>query len=277
MNKIAILQMRSGIDPLANAVHIVEAVAQSAAQGAVLLFTPEMSGLLDRNRKRAGLHLTTMAEDSCLAAIRVAAKAHKLWIALGSMAFAGEHADGRLVNRSLLIDAEGEVRTWYDKIHLFDVDLASGESWRESAAFAPGQASVVADTPAGKMGLSVCYDIRFPVLYQALSQAGAQILSVPAAFTVPTGKAHWHVLLRARAIENAAWVVAAAQAGIHEDGRETFGHSLVIDPWGEVILDLGAEPGLGFAEIDLGHVDEARGRVPVIAHRRDIGEARVVQ
>jgi deaminated glutathione amidase len=268
--KIALLQMTSGIDPVSNGATLCNAIAQAREQGAQMLFTPEMSGLLDRNRQRAAGKLTDQASDSVLAAARAAAAEHGVWMALGSLALADERSDGRLVNRGLVIDAEGNVRARYDKLHLFDVDLESGESWRESSAYAPGSSGVVVETPVGTLGLSICYDVRFPALYQALSEAGAEILSVPAAFTVPTGKAHWHALLRARAIENAAWVIAAAQTGTHEDGRETFGHSLVVNPWGEVTLDMGSAPGLGFADIDLAAVKTARARVPVLEHRRPI-------
>jgi deaminated glutathione amidase len=268
--KIAVAQMTSGIEPAANAAALVIAIEAAAAEGAVMLFTPEMSGLLDRNRARSAPKLSTEANDIVLSAVCAAARAHNIWVALGSLALAGERSDGRLVNRSLLIDGTGAVRARYDKLHLFDVDLASGESWRESAAYAPGEGATIAATPLGSLGLSVCYDVRFPELYSALSGAGAEILAVPAAFTVPTGMAHWHVLLRARAIENAAWVVAAAQSGVHEDGRATFGHSLVIDPWGNVVLDMGSAPGLGFAEIDRGHVADVRARIPVLDHRRPI-------
>lgn len=268
--KIAVAQMTSGIEPAANAAALVTAIAEAAAGGAVMLFTPEMSGLLDRNRTRSGPKLSTETDDIVLAAVCNAARAYNVWVALGSLALAGERNDGRLVNRSLLIDGAGTVRARYDKLHLFDVDLASGESWRESAAYAPGEGATIASTPLGLMGLSVCYDLRFPELYSALSGAGAEILAVPAAFTVPTGMAHWHILLRARAIENAAWVVAAAQSGVHEDGRATFGHSLVIDPWGDVVLDMGSAPGLGFAEIDRAHVADVRARIPVLDHRRPI-------
>ena len=268
--KVALAQMTSGIDPAANAASLVDAVAKAAQGGAAMLFTPEMSGLLDRNRARAATHIMTQADDSVLAAVCAAAKAHKMWVALGSLALSGEHADGRFVNRSLVIDDQGEVRATYDKLHLFDVDLASGESWRESSAYQPGDRAVVAKTPIGMLGLSVCYDLRFTALYTALSDAGAMVLTVPAAFTVPTGKAHWHVLLRARAIENAAWVIAAAQSGVHEDGRTTFGHSLVINPWGEIVLDMGDEPGLGFSDIEQAQVADARARIPVLDHRRPI-------
>ena len=268
--KLALAQMTSGIDPAANAASLVDAVAKAAQGGAAMLFTPEMSGLLDRNRARAAMHITTQADDRVLAAVCAAAKAHKIWVALGSLALSGEQADGRFVNRSLLIDDQGGVRATYDKLHLFDVDLASGESWRESSAYQPGNRAVAAKTPIGMLGLSVCYDLRFTALYTALSDAGATVLAVPAAFTVPTGKAHWHILLRARAIENAAWVIAAAQTGLHDDGRTTFGHSLVINPWGEIVLDMGDAPGLGFADIALEQVDDARARIPVLDHRRPI-------
>jgi predicted amidohydrolase len=268
--RIALYQARTGIDLEANARDLVEAVRDAAEGGAAMLFTPEMSGLLDRDRERARPHLRSEADDPVLAALREAAQRAGLWVHLGSLALAGERDDGRLVNRGFLIDDAGAVRARYDKIHLFDVDLPTGESWRESAAYAPGERTAVADSPAGKLGFSVCYDLRFPDLYRALTDGGATILSVPAAFTVPTGKAHWHILLRARAIEAGVFVVAAAQSGRHEDGRETYGHSLVIDPWGRVLLDMGDEVGVGFADLELGQVDEVRSRLPAIRHRRPI-------
>jgi predicted amidohydrolase len=269
--RIALHQSRTGIDPERNASDLVAAVTEASAGGAAILFTPEMSGLLDKDRERAAKHLRSEAEDPVLAAVREAAAEQGIWVHLGSLALAGERGDGRLVNRSFLIDAEGAVRARYDKIHLFDVDLPTGESWRESAAYAPGERPVVAETPAGRLGLTICYDMRFPDLYRSLTGAGATILSVPAAFTVPTGQAHWHILLRARAIEAGVFVVAAAQCGKHEDGRETYGHSLVVDPWGKVLLDMGKEPRLGFADIDPAQVDEVRSRLPAIRHRRAIG------
>jgi predicted amidohydrolase len=270
--RIALYQACSGIDPSRNAADLVEAVREAAAGGAEMLFTPEMSGLLDRDRARAAEHLRNEAADPVLASVSHAAQRHGIWVHLGSLALAGEREDGRLVNRGLLIDAEGKVRARYDKMHLFDVDLPTGESWRESAAYAPGEIPVVAETPAGRLGLTICYDMRFPDLYRTLTGAGATILSVPAAFTVPTGQAHWHVLLRARAIEAGVFVVAAAQAGKHEDGRETYGHSLVVDPWGKVLLDMGTEVGVGFADIEPAQVEEVRSRLPAIRHRRAIGD-----
>jgi len=273
--RAAILQMRSGIDPLLNARTLVEAVERAAAGGADMLFTPEMSGLVDRDRKRAEASIVPEGDDVVLAAVREAAAKAGIWVHLGSLAVRSEVAQAPYSNRGFVIDDTGAIRARYDKIHLFDVDLATGESWRESAAFVPGARAVVVDTPWGRLGLSVCYDLRFPALYAALSEAGATIIAIPAAFTVPTGRAHWHILMRARAIENAAFVIAAAQTGLHEDGRETFGHSLAVGPWGAILLDMGEDVGLDFVDIDPSRVEEARGRVPVIAHRRPIGAAEV--
>jgi predicted amidohydrolase len=268
--RIAILQAQSGIDPVANAARLVEAVEQASAGGAAMLFTPEMSGMLDRDRERALGKARAEQEDEVLAAVRAAAARGGIWVHLGSLALRGE--GGKLVNRGFVIDGGGDIRARYDKIHLFDVDLATGESWRESAMYAAGsEAVVVAGTPVGTLGLTICYDVRFPGLFQRLSEAGADVIAVPAAFTVPTGQAHWSVLLRARAIEAAAFVVAAAQAGQHEDGRTTYGHSLVADPWGDVIVELDDAPRLAFAEIDLARIGEVRARIPVLRHRRAIG------
>jgi predicted amidohydrolase len=268
--KIAIAQMTSGIDPHANARILEQLIADAAQAGAGMLFTPEMSGMIDRDRKRAARKIVSEVAEPVLAAVRGAASLHHVEVALGSLAIAGSREDGRWANRSFLIGADGAIRARYDKLHLFDVDLSTGESWRESSAYAAGNAAIAVDTCAGTLGLSICYDLRFPSLYQALSVAGAEILSIPAAFTVPTGEAHWHVLMRARAIENAAWVIAAAQTGRHEDGRVTYGHSLVVNPSGEVILDMGEEPGLGFVDIDLARVVSVRARIPVLEHRRPI-------
>ena len=267
--RVALFQSTTGIEPDANARALVDAIDQAAAGGAAMLFTPEMSGLLDRDRARSAGHVVAEVEDRVLAAARDAAARRGLWVQLGSLAVR-EGEGGKLANRSFVIDGDGAIRARYDKIHLFDVDLPTGESWRESATYAPGTRAVIAETPLGRIGLTICYDLRFPDLFRVLSNAGAQILSVPAAFTVPTGGAHWHVLLRARAIEAGAYVVAAAQHGRHADGRITFGHSLVVDPWGEVLLDMGDEGGVGFADIDLARVADVRARVPALAHRRPI-------
>lgn len=268
--RIAVFQARTGIDPAANAAALLDAAGKARAGGADMLFTPEMSGLLDRDRKRAAVHLSDESGDPVLAVVRRAAAEHGIWVHLGSLALTGGDG-GRLVNRGFVIDDKGAIRTRYDKIHLFDVDLPTGESWRESAAYERGARAVVVETPVGALGLSICYDLRFAGLYAALTNEGANILTIPAAFTVPTGDAHWHVLMRARAIEAGCYVVAAAQVGQHEDGRVTYGHSLVVDPWGKVLLDLGGEgPGLGYADVDQTAVEEVRSRLPAIWHRRPI-------
>lgn len=271
MPRIAIFQSRTGIDPAANAKGVVEAIGQAADGGAQMLFTPEMSGLLDRDSERARRNVRPQEEDQVLAACREAAARHGMWLHLGSLAVAAE--DGKLANRGFVIDSAGDIRASYDKIHLFDVDLPTGESWRESSVYRGGSDAVVIDgTPVGKLGLTICYDLRFPALFQRLTDAGAQVVSVPAAFTVPTGKAHWEVLLRARAIEAGVFVVAAAQCGRHEDGRETYGHSLLVDPWGEILADMGEQVGVAFAELELARVAEVRQRVPAIDHRRPVAE-----
>ncbi len=273
--RLALLQMTAGIDPAANAATLVDAVERAAGDGAAMLFTPEMSGLIDRDRARAAASVTDEGADPVLAAVRGAAARAGLWVHLGSLAVRG--GDGRLANRGYVIDAAGEIRATYDKLHLFDVALPTGETWRESASYAPGAGACIVATPAGMLGLSICYDLRFSDLYRALGDAGAGVLAVPAAFTVPTGEAHWHVLLRARAIETGAFVVAAAQTGRHADGRTTYGHSLVVDPWGRVLLDMGQAAGLGLVDIDPAQVAAVRERVPVAAHRRTIPPVTVVR
>ncbi|RZL59285.1 MAG: carbon-nitrogen hydrolase family protein [Sphingomonas sp.] len=266
--RIALLQMTSGIDPAVNAADMRHGITAAAANGAGMVFLPEMAGLIDRDRARAAASIHAEADDPVLASVRETAAVAGLWVHVGSLAVRRD--DGRYANRSFVIDAAGEIRARYDKLHLFDVDLPTGESWRESAAYAPGDAAVVVDTPVGPLGLSICYDLRFPALYAALAAAGAQMLAIPAAFTRPTGAAHWHALMRARAIETGCFVVAAAQAGAHADGRTTYGHSLVIDPWGDVLLDMGEARGLGLAEIDPARVADVRARIPVLDHARAI-------
>jgi len=269
MTRIAVLQTTTGIDPDANAAALVAGIGRAAQGGAAMLFTPEMSGLLDCDRGRAAPHVVAEEANPVLAAVRDAARARGLWVALGSLAVA--RADGRWANRSFVIDREGTVVARYDKIHMFDVELATGEAWRESAAYAPGDAVVTAETPVGRLGLAVCYDVRFPALFEALGRQNCDTIAIPAAFTVPTGNAHWHLLQRARAVEASAWVVAAAQVGEHADGRRTYGHSLVVDPWGEVVLDMGGdEAGLGFAELDAARIGEVRRQLPSLANRRTI-------
>ncbi|MGB7404107.1 MAG: carbon-nitrogen hydrolase family protein [Pacificimonas sp.] len=267
--RIGIIQMTSGIDPAANAETLVGGIGELAADGARIIFTPEMSGLLDKQRERLLAVACNEDDDIVLAAVKEAAKAHNIWVQLGSLAVRVDRGD-KLANRSVLIDDEGEVVARYDKIHLFDVDLGGGERYGESKAFIGGDRAVVHETPVGKLGLSICYDIRFPRLYDALTQAGAELLSIPAAFTRPTGKAHWHLLARARAVETTSFVVAAAQTGEHEDGRATYGHSLVVDPWGEVLLDMGETAGVATCDIDLAVRDKVHARLPVRDHRTHI-------
>jgi predicted amidohydrolase len=269
MTRIALLQMTSGIDPAANAAVLVDAVAQAAEGGAAMLFTPEMSGMIDRDRKRAAENISEESDDPVLAAVRAAAVEAGIWVALGSLAVKG--AGERWANRSFLIAPDGAIAARYDKIHMFDVELESGESWKESAAYAPGRKVTTAETPLGRLGFAVCYDMRFPALFEALGRQSCDAIAIPAAFTVPTGQAHWHLLLRARAVEASAYVIAAAQVGDHEDGRRTYGHSLVIDPWGDVLLDLGGdEAGLGFCDIDPARTASIRAQLPSLANRRDI-------
>nr|WP_281270537.1 carbon-nitrogen hydrolase family protein [Aurantiacibacter xanthus] len=269
---IAVLQMTTGIDVNANARAIIAGMERAAGEGAAMVFTPEMALLLDRNRQRAAEHVVPEDANGQLAQLRDCAARLGLWLALGSLPVR-RLEDERWANRSLVIDDRGEIRARYDKIHMFDVSLASGESWRESAQYAPGERVVVVpDTPVGRLGLAVCYDIRFPALFEALGRERCDCIAIPAAFTVPTGNAHWHLLQRARAVEASAYVVAAAQVGEHEDGRHTYGHSLVVDPWGEVVLDMGAnatdQPG--FARIDPLRITEVRAQLPSLANRRDL-------
>lgn len=267
--KIAVHQMCSGIDPVINVTSMVDAIYQSAGAGAGFYFAPEMSILLDRERKRAKSHIFTQSRQPEIGKLSRAAAEAGIWVHMGSLPVIHE-SSGKFANRSFVIGPDGQIKTNYDKMHLFDVDLATGESWRESAAYEAGERPVAVLTPLGLMGLTICYDLRFSELYATLMRSQVDIIAIPAAFTVPTGKAHWHTLLRARAMETQAFVVAAAQSGSHEDGRQTYGHSLVVDPWGEVLLDMGEGEGLGFAEIDLNRITEVRAQIPVHNNRRDI-------
>ena len=269
MRRAAILQMTSGIDPDPNARTIISAIGSAEMGGATMLFTPEMSGLLDSKRSRARERIVCEGDDRVLAEVRDAAARAGIWVSIGSLAIVRE--DGQWANRAFVIDSSGNIAARYDKIHMFDVDLESGESWRESNAYAAGDHVVTVETPLGRLGLAICYDLRFPALFEALGRAQCDVIAIPAAFTVPTGRAHWHVLQRARAIEASAYVFAAAQVGDHEDGRSTYGHSLVVDPWGEVLLDMGDdEPGVGFAEIDPARIVKVRNQLPSLANRRDM-------
>jgi len=271
MARVALLQMTSGIDPAVNAAAIADAARAAKAGGASMLFTPEMCGLIDRDRARATPHIVAPEDNPVLAAACDVAAEQGIWVVLGSLAVRVE-GEERAANRTFVIDAKGQIAAHYDKIHMFDVDLATGESWRESRAYRPGEEVVTVETPAGRLGLAICYDLRFPALFEALGRARCDLIAIPAAFTVPTGAAHWHIMQRARAIEASAYVVSAAQVGTHQDGRATYGHSLVVDPWGDVLLDLGGETaGLGFAEIEPQRLAEVRAQLPSLANRRSIG------
>ncbi|WP_417615059.1 carbon-nitrogen hydrolase family protein [Parasphingorhabdus sp.] len=267
--RIALAQMCSGIDPGENARQLRSLIAEAAAGDAAMIFTPEMTGLLDRDRSRAAAVIRSESEDVVLLAARSEARQARIWVHLGSLAVKAIDSSGeKWLNRSYLINPDGVIAARYDKIHLFDVDISPDESQRESSAYAGGHTAVVSPIPGATLGLSICYDLRFPALYEALTNAGADVLSIPAAFTVPTGKAHWEILLRARAIEAGAFVIASAQCGGHEDGRSTYGHSLVVDPWGEILLDMGERTGLGFCNLDLRKIEEVRARIPAVANRK---------
>lgn len=269
--RIAVLQMTSGIDPAANAATIAKAVAEAAGEGAAMLFTPEMAGLLDRDRARGSANISPEAGNPTLATLQDAAARAGIWLHVGSIPVRAEgEGEIRFANRCFVIDPNGAIAARYDKIHMFDVDLATGESWRESAAYRPGGEVVTVECPVGRLGLAICYDLRFPALFEELGRRRCDAITIPAAFTVPTGRAHWHLMQRARAVEASAFVIAPAQVGHHADGRETYGHSLVIDPWGDVLLDMGAEAGLGYATLDLARLGEVRRQLPALANRRSI-------
>jgi predicted amidohydrolase len=264
--KAGLIQMRSGLAPAANIDAAAALIGEARAAGAAYVQTPEMTSLLAPNSAALFAAITTEDNDPSLAALRELARRHAIHLHVGSLAVRA--SPEKAANRSFLIAPDGEIAARYDKIHMFDVDLDNGESYRESQNYAPGDTAVVADLPWGRLGLSICYDLRFPALYRALADAGAAFLAVPAAFTRPTGEAHWQVLLRARAIENGCFVLAAAQGGRHDSGRETYGHSLAVDPWGRVLAEGGTEPGVIMVEIDPAAVAEARAKVPSLQHGR---------
>ena len=270
--KTALIQLCASDDPEANLAQTLAYVAQAARAGAGFVLTPEVTNCVSTSRSRQQAVLQPEATDPTLAGLRAAARAHGLWLLIGSLALKTGDADGRFANRSFLIGPDGAVVARYDKIQMFDVAVSPEETYRESAGFRPGTRAVVADTPFGRVGLSICYDIRFPHLYQALARAGARILTVPAAFSPVTGAAHWRPLLRARAIETGAFVLAPAQTGTHPaqagKPRRTHGHSLAVSPWGEVLLDAGTDPGVHILEIDGKSVEAARRKVPSLEHIR---------
>ena len=267
--RIALHQMTSCIDPMRNASDMQDAIAKAADNGAVMYFAPEMALLVDRDRARARKYMADESHSMALQSLIAAAARHRIWVHIGSMPILDDGAE-KLANRSIIISPDGAIAARYDKMHLFDVDLASGETWRESSAYVGGEQPVVVQTPLGQMGLAICYDMRFPDLFSAYAKSGVDVLTLPSAFTVPTGEAHWHTLLRARAIESAAFVIAAAQCGVHEDGRQTYGHSLVVDPWGSILLDMGDLPGLACVDLDLVAIKRVRQQIPVHANRRNI-------
>ncbi|NBW10718.1 MAG: carbon-nitrogen hydrolase family protein [Caulobacteraceae bacterium] len=269
--EIALIQTRTPATPEAGLAHVEPLIRQAAASGAKFVLTPEVSNFVEQRRDRKGQWVTDEDQDGVILALRRLAAELGVWILIGSAVVkSGVAGDDRAANRSLLIDANGGVVGRYDKLHVFDVDLANGETYRESATIRPGDGATVADTPWGRLGMSVCYDVRFPHLYRQLAKAGAAMISVPAAFTVPTGEAHWETLLRARAIETGAFVLAPAQGGLHEDGRKTWGRSIVVGPWGEVIAKLDHdEPAILRATLDLSAVEKARASVPALKHDRE--------
>jgi deaminated glutathione amidase len=264
--KVGLVQMRSGSDPQANLVFVLNAIDEAKRGGADYVQTPETTNIRGVSRERMFANIVADEHDPTLATLREVARKLAIFIHVGSLAI--KASPEKAVNRSFLIDRKGEIVARYDKIHMFDVDLAGGESYRESNTYRAGELAVVADLPWGRLGLTVCYDLRFPALYRALAEAGASFLAIPSAFTQQTGEAHWHVLIRARAIENGCFVFAAAQGGMHENGRATFGHSLVVDPWGRILAEGGTEPAVLMAEIDPAEVAAARSRIPSLHHGR---------
>jgi deaminated glutathione amidase len=264
--RVGLIQTRAGEQPAANLETVVKLIGEAKAGGASYVQTPEMTNIMVASRDKLLAAIVPEENDASLATFRELARKLGIYLHIGSLAVKAT-AD-KAANRSFLINPQGEIAARYDKIHMFDVDLANGESYRESRSYRPGEQAVLHDLPWGRLGLTICYDLRFPSLYRALGEAGASFLAIPSAFTRQTGEAHWHVLNRARAIENGCYVMAAAQGGRHENGRETFGHSMVVDPWGRIVAEGGTEPGVIFAEIDPAEVAKARSRVPSLQHGR---------
>jgi len=264
--RVGLIQMRSGRAPAANMDAAAKLIGDAKTGGADYVQTPEMTNILEVSRERLFAAIVPEEQDASLATFRELARALGLYVHVGSLAI--KASPDKAVNRSFLIDRRGEIVARYDKIHMFDVDLKGGESYRESRSYRPGDLAVLSDLPWGRLGLTICYDLRFPALYRALAEAGATFLAIPSAFTRQTGEAHWHVLMRARAIETGSFVFAAAQGGEHENGRATFGHSVVVDPWGSVLAEGGTEPGVIFADIDPAEVSTARSSIPSLQHGR---------
>jgi len=264
--RAALIAMRSGVSPAANLDAAVALIKEAAGAGADYVQTPEVTNVMDVRRERLLDTVVAEEKDASLARFRELARQLGIYVHIGSLAV--KVSPERAGNRSFLIDRDGEIVARYTKIHMFDVDLANGESYRESRTFRPGEIAVAADLPWGRLGLTICYDLRFPALYRALAEAGASFLAIPSAFTRQTGEAHWHVLIRARAIENGCFILAAAQGGPHENKRETFGHSLIVDPSGRILAEGGTEPGIVMATVDPAEVARARARIPSLQHGR---------
>jgi deaminated glutathione amidase len=264
--RVGLIQMRSSRSPAENRDAAVALVEQAKRDGADYVQTPEMTNIMEVKRDNLFAAIVPDEQDTTLAAFRELARRLAIWVHVGSLAV--KVSPERAANRSFLIDPRGDIKARYDKIHMFDVDLANGESYRESRSYQPGELAMVADLPWGRLGLTICYDLRFPALYRALAEAGSSFLAIPSAFTRQTGEAHWHLLNRARAVENGCFVLAAAQGGTHESGRETYGHSMVIDPWGRIIAEGDDAPGVVMAEIDPSLVGKARARIPSLQHGR---------
>ena len=264
--RVGLIQMRTGRTPQANLDAAAKLIGEAKSAGADYVQTPEMTNIMEVNREKFFGAIVEEDSDTGLAMFRELARALGIYVHVGSLAI--RVSPDKAANRAFLIDPKGEIVARYDKIHMFDVDLANGESYRESRNYRAGDLAVLNDLPWGRLGITVCYDLRFPALYRALAEAGASFLAIPSAFTKQTGEAHWHILNRARAIENGCFVLAAAQGGKHENGRETFGHSLVVDPWGRILAEGGTEPGVVMAEIDPAEVVAARSKVPSLQHGR---------
>lgn len=270
--KTALIQLNVSDDPTANLPVTLQYIREAVSQGARFVLTPEVTNCVSTSRAHQNEVLQSEAEDQTLAALRAEAKEYGIWLLIGSLGLKTEDVDGRFANRSFAIDPAGDVVARYDKIHMFDVQVTPEETFRESDGYRPGKTAVTAKTDFGTIGMTVCYDVRFAALHIALARAGAQILTVPAAFSPVTGAAHWHTLLRARAIETGCFVLAPAQTGRHGSARHktrsTYGHSLVVTPWGEVQLDAGSEPGVYITDLDMGMVEQARGKIPSLQNAR---------
>ena len=271
--RAALLQMTSSDDPAENLITVKAMLAEAVAGGAEFVLTPEVTNCVSTSRRHQQAVLHHEEDDPTLAALQIAAEKHGVWLLLGSLAVKTHDSDGRFANRQFLISPQGEITARYDKIHMFDVDVTPEETYRESDGYRPGDRAVLADTSFGRVGMTICYDVRFGHLHRALAKAGAEILTVPAAFSHVTGAAHWHTLLRARAIETGCYILAPAQTGKHYASvggrRQTYGHSLVVAPWGEILSDAGIEPGVTYVDLDVEKVSEARRRIPALTHDRE--------